>query len=226
MCAARSIVARRALRYGSAVEPWLPTWKLKPREADSGGEHMLDQQFRVGRFGAEFRRQIRFDDGLRNASRTRIPMSAGSPVNFWASSGIVDDERADTGDVGVLDVGELLDGMGVDAPVHRDAQATRRGRLRRWWRRRSRTPPAADRVEDGRMGRGLDRVVQAERRAGVDMNNRHWPATFAGSRISSGVPCCGDRARASPGAARLGAACHAAATAATISSSTSSTICA
>ena len=83
---------------------------------------MLDEEFGVGRVGAEFRRQI----GFRGRVAERQPhqdLDVGGPSGeLLGLGGVVDDERADAGAVGVVDVGGLLDRVGVDAPVDRDAQ--------------------------------------------------------------------------------------------------------
>ena len=133
--------------------------KAEAAEADSRGKYVFDQQFRVGRFGAEFARQIRFDVCVAERQPHQDPDAGGQPGELLGLGGIVDDERADTGTVGVLDVGDLLDGMGVDAPVHRDSQRPDEvhfgvgGDVE---------PDAGrgHRVEDGRMGRSLYRVMR------------------------------------------------------------------
>ncbi len=105
MCVISSSVPRSASRYGSTVDPWLPTWKLKPREADPGGQHVLDDQFRLGGVDAELRRQIRFRRRIAERETHQDVDVGGQVRELLRLDGVVDDERAHARDVGVVDVG-------------------------------------------------------------------------------------------------------------------------
>ena len=126
--------------------------KAEAGEADSGGQYVLDDEFRVSGINAELRRQIR----LRRRVTEREPHEnvdvVGQARELLGLDRIVDDEGADTRDVGVVDVGELLDRVGVDAPVDGKAKraneidfgpASPRRSRNRWRRPRAAQPGGA-----------------------------------------------------------------------------------
>ncbi len=122
---------------------------------------MFDQQFGVGRHDTEFRREVRFGGRIAE-SQTDKQLDVVRPAGeFLYFARILDDEGADTRRIGMIDIGGLLDRMGMDAPIHRQAEVlqtvdlTAAGDIE---------PAAADgdRREHDRVRQCLHRVVQPE----------------------------------------------------------------
>ena len=64
-------------------------------EPDSGGDDVLDQQFRLGRVDTELRRQVRLRGRIRERQPHQDP-DVGRPAHeLLRLDGVVDDERPD-----------------------------------------------------------------------------------------------------------------------------------
>ena len=135
--------------------------EAEPGELHTRGHDVLDVQLGVGRLHAEFRREV----GLRSRITERQPhqqLDVGRPAReFLCFAGVLDDEHADARGIGDVDVHRLLDRIGVDAAVYRQAELLQKGDLGTGG---DVEPSAADRDrrQHDRMRRRLDRVVQAE----------------------------------------------------------------
>ncbi len=218
----RSRVPRSARRYGSADGALAAHVEAEAAEPNPRRQHMLDQEFGVGRFDSELRRQIRFRRRVAERQPNQDLDVGGQPGELLRLDGIVDDERANAGDVGVVDVGRLLDRVGVDAAVDRESPVTNEIDL-----------AAGRHVESARRRR--------RRRAAPPGGTMPSPRSAGGSPAAAMPAACTVRrrgrgrapaaecraARRAPASLRchIGfAACHAAATAGTDSPSTSSLV--
>ena len=218
-CATRSRVLAqcRPIRLGSRA--LAADVKAEPRELHAGGNHMLYQQFGVARLHSEFRREVRLGRWVSERQpheQLDVGRSAGE---FVYLAKILDDERANTRRIGMVDVGRLLDRMGVNAPLHRQAELLQMIDLRATGDIET-TTTDGDRRKHDRMRQCLHGVVQSETRAAwrsaVDTAGRPGAA----AALTAGCRDARPRRSSDP---HPRAGCHAIAIAATGSLSSSFT---
>ena len=102
--------------------------------------------------------------GFRNASRTSSSTSSGRPVNLSTSQRFSTTNVRIPASIGMVDVGRLLDRMGVNAPLHRQAELLQMIDLRATGDIET-TTTDGDRRKHDRMRQRLHGVVQSETRA-------------------------------------------------------------
>ena len=96
--------------------------EAEPGELNARGDDVLDEQLGVGRLDAEFRRKVRLRGGIAER-QPHQQLDVGRPAcEFLCFTNVFDDERPNARGVRDVDVHRLLDGVGVDAPVHRQAE--------------------------------------------------------------------------------------------------------
>ena len=120
--------AWRAARRGTArpIVPWLPTWKLKPANRTPAATTCLTNSSASAGSTPNFVDRSDFAVGLRKRQPHQDLDVGRSARELLGLDRVVDDEGADAGRVGVVDVGGLLHRMGVDAAVPSECPSVRR----------------------------------------------------------------------------------------------------